>query len=115
MHRIEQSTSIPTTQYEFPNGYNVNLTVEKFKLCEGLFNSSSQNLKGVSGGDLLSIPNVVINSASLCDVDIRTVGRYGCSTSNNIKALSVSRQVHNMKQCMVPLYYILSYKGWFTI
>ena len=27
----------------------------------------------VSGGDLLSIPNVVINSAGMCDVDIRPV------------------------------------------
>ncbi len=75
-HRLEQSTSIPTTQYEFPNGYNLNLTVEKFKLCEGLFDASSQNLRGVSGGDLLSIPNVAINSASLCDVDIRTVSPW---------------------------------------
>lgn len=71
-NEIEQSTSIPTTQYEFPNGYNLNLTVEKFKLCEGLFDSSTSNLRGVAGGDLLSIPNVVINSVSLCDADIKT-------------------------------------------
>ena len=69
--RIENSTSIPTTLYEFPNGYNVNLTIEKYKLCEGLFDSS--NLKGVSGGNLLSIPSVTINSAAMCDVDIRPV------------------------------------------
>lgn len=68
---IDQSTSIPTSLYEFPNGYNLNLTVERFKLCEGLFDASSANLKGVSGGDLLSIPNVAINSAAMCDVDIR--------------------------------------------
>lgn len=69
--RIENSTSIPTTLYEFPNGYNINLTIEKYKLCEGLFDSS--NLKGVSGGNLLSIPSVTINSAAMCDVDIRPV------------------------------------------
>ena len=69
--RIENSTSIPTTLYEFPNGYNINLTVEKYKLCEGLFDSS--NLKGVSGGNLLSIPSVTINSAAMCEVDIRPV------------------------------------------
>ena len=43
--RIDQSTSIPTSLYEFPNGYNINLTVERFKLCEGLFDASSSNLK----------------------------------------------------------------------
>lgn len=69
--RTEQSSSIPSTLYEFPNGYNINLTIEKFKLTEGLFNAS--NLSGISGGDLLSIPNIVINSASMCDVDIRPV------------------------------------------
>lgn len=69
--RIENSTSIPTTLYEFPNGYNINLTIEKYKLCEGLFDSST--LKGVSGGTLLSIPHVAINSAAMCDVDIRPV------------------------------------------
>jgi hypothetical protein len=41
LYRIETSTSIPATNFEFPNGYNLNLTVEKFKLCEGLFDSSS--------------------------------------------------------------------------
>ena len=69
--RIENSSSIPTTLYEFPNGYNINLTIEKYKLCEGLFDSS--NLKGVSGGNLLSIPSVTINSAAMCEVDIRPV------------------------------------------
>ncbi|CAI8001281.1 Actin-like protein 6A, partial [Geodia barretti] len=70
---IEHSTSIPSTSYEFPNGYSLNATVEKFKLTEGLFNAGSANIKGVSGGDLLSLPNVVINSASQCDVDVRPV------------------------------------------
>ncbi len=68
---MEQSSSIPTTLYEFPNGYNINLTIDKFKLTEGLFNAS--NLSGISGGDLLGIPNIVMNSASMCDVDIRPV------------------------------------------
>lgn len=68
---IEQSSSILSSSYEFPNGYNIGLTVEKFKLCEGLFDASSAMLKGISGGDLLSIPNCVHSSAAMCDVDIR--------------------------------------------
>ena len=46
--RIETSSSIPTTLYEFANGYNLNLTLEKFKLTEGLFDSSTRRVK-VSG------------------------------------------------------------------
>ena len=34
------------------------------------------SLQRVSGGDLLSIPNVAINSAGMCDVDIRPVSQY---------------------------------------
>ncbi|XP_003386197.1 PREDICTED: actin-like protein 6A [Amphimedon queenslandica] len=68
---IETSTSIPTTLYEFPNGYNINLTVEKFKLTEGLFDSSTGHVKGISGGNLLSIPNVALHSASVCDSEIK--------------------------------------------
>lgn len=87
-HRIEQSSSIPTSFYEFPNGYNINLTIEKFRLCEGLFNAA--NLSGISGGDLLSIPNVVLNSAAMCDIEIRPVSvreRVGVSEVNLLSVL----------------------------
>ena len=43
--RMEHSTSIPSSSYEFPNGYNLNATVEKFKITEGLFNAATANLK----------------------------------------------------------------------
>jgi hypothetical protein len=42
---MEHSTSIPSSSYEFPNGYNLNVTVEKFKITEGLFNAGTANLK----------------------------------------------------------------------
>ena len=32
--------------------------------------------QGLSGGNLLSIPNIVIHSASVCDVDIRQVRNF---------------------------------------
>lgn len=44
-HRVKNSSSLPPSSYEFPNGYNQSFTVEKFKLCEGLFDSSTPNLK----------------------------------------------------------------------
>lgn len=45
LHRLKNSSSLPPSSYEFPNGYNQSFTVEKFKLCEGLFDSSTPNLK----------------------------------------------------------------------
>lgn len=70
-NEIQNSTSIPPSTYVFPNGYNLGLTVDRFKLTEALFDASSHNLKGIHGGDLLSIPNVVTTSAGMCDIDIR--------------------------------------------
>ena len=43
--RIDTSSSIPSSLYEFPNGYNMNLALEKFRLSEGLFDSSSGIVK----------------------------------------------------------------------
>ena len=45
LYRVKNSSSLPPSSYEFPNGYNQSFTVEKFKLCEGLFDSSTPNLK----------------------------------------------------------------------
>lgn len=44
-YRIQNSTSIPPVSYVFPNGYNLALTVDRFKLTEALFDASSHNLK----------------------------------------------------------------------
>ena len=33
--------SIPTVHYEFPNGFNYSFGVERYRLCEGLFDPSS--------------------------------------------------------------------------
>ena len=44
-YRIQNSTSIPPVSYVFPNGYNLGLTVDRFKLTEALFDASSHNLK----------------------------------------------------------------------
>ena len=44
-YRIQNSTSIPPQTYVFPNGYNLGLTVDRFKLTEALFDASSHNLK----------------------------------------------------------------------
>ena len=52
---IKNASSIQPTSYEFPNGYNDSFVIDKFKLCEGLFDSSTSNLKGVHGGDLLAL------------------------------------------------------------
>ena len=33
--------SIPTVHYEFPNGFNYSFGVERFRICEGLFDPSN--------------------------------------------------------------------------
>ena len=33
--------NIPLVQYEFPNGYNNGFAVERFRLCEGLFDPTN--------------------------------------------------------------------------
>ena len=39
--------SIPGVVYEFPNGYNDIFGVERFKICEGLFDPSNVKVSGL--------------------------------------------------------------------
>ncbi|CAB3981102.1 actin 6A [Paramuricea clavata] len=61
--------SIPTIHYEFPNGYNYSFGVERFRLCEGLFDPS--NVKGIEGGAAMGITQVATTSIGMCDIDMR--------------------------------------------
>lgn len=41
-----QVDSIPTVHYEFPDGYNLDFASERFRIVEGLFDTSTiKNLK----------------------------------------------------------------------
>ena len=87
-HRVKNSSSIPPSSYEFPNGYNQSFTVEKFKLCEGLFDSSTPNLKvqqttcdwlhTLSGiGDLSHVSKHQLDyGASLCGYYVHVVAAF---------------------------------------
>ncbi|XP_046859530.1 actin-like protein 6A [Xenia sp. Carnegie-2017] len=61
--------SIPTNHYEFPNGYNYSYGVERFRLCEGLFDPS--NVKGIEGSTAMGITQVATTSIGMCDIDMR--------------------------------------------
>ncbi|XP_028399800.1 actin-like protein 6A [Dendronephthya gigantea] len=61
--------SIPTNHYEFPNGYNYSFGVERFRLCEGLFDPS--NVKGIEGGTAMGVTQVATTSIGMCDIDMR--------------------------------------------
>ncbi|KAM9316558.1 actin-like protein 6A [Gastrophryne carolinensis] len=56
--------------YEFPNGYNCKLEVERLRIPEVLFDPSLA--KGSCQGNMVGIPDVVTTSIELCDANIRT-------------------------------------------
>lgn len=65
-----QAETMPTSHYEFPNGYNQDFSSERFKICEGLFDPSI--IKDLpSGNSMLSAGHVVTTSVGMCDIDIR--------------------------------------------
>lgn len=66
--------SIPGVVYEFPNGYNDIFGVERFKICEGLFDPS--NVKGIEGSTAIGVTQVVTTSVGMTDIDIRA-GLFG--------------------------------------
>lgn len=61
--------SIPTVHYEFPNGFNYSFGVERFRICEGLFDPS--NVKGIEGNSAMGVTQVATTSIGMCDIDIR--------------------------------------------
>lgn len=59
-------SALPTSHYEFPNGYHQDFGCERFKIPEILFDPSV-NL----GGSMLAVGQIVTTSVGMCDVDIR--------------------------------------------
>jgi len=66
--------NIPGVVYEFPNGYNDMFGVERFRICEGLFDPS--NVKGIEGSTAIGVTQVVTTSVGMTDIDIRA-GLFG--------------------------------------
>nr|XP_054757650.1 actin-like protein 6B [Lytechinus pictus] len=65
----ETAEQMPIEVYEFPNGYNREFGVERYRIPEKLFDTSL--VKGADGNSMLSMSHVVTTSVGLCDVDIR--------------------------------------------
>lgn len=62
--------NVPGFAYEFPNGFNQIFDVERFRICESLFDTST--VKGIESTTLLGVPHVITTSIGMCDIDIRT-------------------------------------------
>eukprot|EP00047_Mylnosiga_fluctuans_P005309 m.239711 g.239711 ORF g.239711 m.239711 type:complete len:432 (+) comp13529_c0_seq1:29-1324(+) len=64
----EQSlTGIPTTHYEFPNGYNANFGIERYRISEAFFDPKGHSpVAGLVGHTAL-----VADSIRSCDVDMQ--------------------------------------------
>ena len=61
--------SIPQVSHEFPNGYNDEFGMERFKISESLFDPSG--IRGANTGTMLGAAHVVTTSVGMCDVDLR--------------------------------------------
>lgn len=55
--------------FEFPNGYNDEFGVERFRIPESLFDPTQ--VKGPQASTALSVAHVVTTSLGMCDVDLR--------------------------------------------
>jgi len=64
----ETAQTMPQQHYEFPNGYHQEFGVERFRICEPLFDPSG--LRGV-GTTMLGVGHLVTTSVGMCDVDLR--------------------------------------------
>ncbi|KAL3313251.1 Actin-like 6A [Cichlidogyrus casuarinus] len=64
-----QAESFPTVNYEFPTGFNMDFTYERFRIAENLFDPAI--LPETKGNSMLSMSHTVTSSISLCDIDIR--------------------------------------------
>lgn len=64
--------TVPSVTYEFPNGYIRPVHVERFRISEGLFDTSHINTpQGVESTTSLAAPHVINTSIGMCDIDIR--------------------------------------------
>jgi len=64
--------SLPATTYEFPHGYIRSISEQRFRISEGLFDTSHINIpKGVESTTSLAAPHVINTSIGMCDIDIR--------------------------------------------
>ncbi|KAL4097230.1 hypothetical protein QTP88_022036 [Uroleucon formosanum] len=59
-------SALPTSHFEFPNGYNQEFGNERFKIPEALFDPSAS-----MGGSMLGVSHIVTTSVGMCDVDVR--------------------------------------------
>ncbi|XP_017780239.1 PREDICTED: actin-like protein 6B isoform X2 [Nicrophorus vespilloides] len=59
----------PTVHYEFPNGYNRDFGIERFKVVEPLFNLTARVGNGIQPS--LDVSSLVTTSVGMCEMDIR--------------------------------------------
>ncbi|KAJ6224338.1 hypothetical protein RDWZM_002883 [Blomia tropicalis] len=65
----EVAETMPAIHYEFPNGYNMDLTSDRFLIPEAIFETT--NIKGISSS-VMGMSQIVTTCVGLCDVEIRS-------------------------------------------
>lgn len=64
--------TVPNIVYEFPNGARKQIGLDRFRISEGLFDTTHiTNIKGFESTTLLGAPHVISTSIGMCDIDIR--------------------------------------------
>ncbi|OTF71005.1 Actin-like protein [Euroglyphus maynei] len=61
--------TMPSIHYEFPNGYNMDLTSDRFLIPEALFDTSQ--IKGITS-TVMGMSQIVTASIGLCDLEVRS-------------------------------------------
>lgn len=74
----EQTKNMPTVAYELPDGQEIQVGNDRFKVPEVLFNPSLatafkgiEAIKNAAGAEVSSLPHMVLESINKCDVDVR--------------------------------------------
>lgn len=74
----EENSNIPTVSYELPDGTELHVGPDRFKVPEVFFQPrllgswpGQDPVKGLDGADPRSLPEVIMQCINLCDVDVR--------------------------------------------
>src|SRR5699024_10363959 len=65
----EVAETMPAIHYEFPNGYNMDLTSDRFLIPEALFDIT--NIKGITSS-VMGMVGVVTTCVGMCDPEIKS-------------------------------------------
>jgi len=102
----QSNANIPSIGYELPDGNVISVGTDRFSIPELLFNPEPLNEKGFIEEPLVGLPQMVWNSISKCDTDIRReLFSSIVVTGGNSLLPQFSERLHNELLEKVPQMY----------